>query len=106
VRLLVGHQNHFALNRDHHERLGPDRKGPDLKKAFGGVYIVNESFDEKTAEDVLAESEADAVAFGKLFIANPDLGRRLREDAPLNALDSATLYGGDARGYTDYPVMV
>ena len=53
-------------------------KGPDLKKAFGGVYIVNESFDEKTAEEVLAKGEADAVAFGKLFIANPDLPAALR----------------------------
>ena len=48
---------------------------------------------------------ADLVAFGKLFIANPDLGRRLREDAPLNALDTKTLYGGGAAGYTDYPAL-
>ena len=60
----------FICAREH---LGPDWKGPDLKKAFGGVYIVNESFDEKTAEQMLAKGEADAAAFGKLFIANPDL---------------------------------
>ena len=45
------------------------------------------------------------MAFGKAFIANPDLGRRLREDAPLNALDTSTLYGGGAEGYTSYPAL-
>ena len=53
----------------------------------------------------LASGEADLVAFGKAFIANPDLGRRLREDAALNPLDASTLYGGGAKGYTDYPVL-
>jgi N-ethylmaleimide reductase len=45
------------------------------------------------------------VAFGRPFIANPDLGLRLRQDAPLNALDVAHLYGGGAQGYTDYPTL-
>jgi N-ethylmaleimide reductase len=48
---------------------------------------------------------ADAVAFGRLFIANPDLPERFRLDAPLNALEEATLYGGAKNGYTDYPAM-
>jgi N-ethylmaleimide reductase len=48
---------------------------------------------------------ADLVAFGRAFIANPDLGLRLRLDAPLNALDPATLFGGGAAGYTDYPAL-
>lgn len=48
---------------------------------------------------------ADLVAFGKPFIANPDLGLRLRRGAPLNAPDNSTFCGGDARGYTDYPAL-
>ena len=51
------------------------------------------------------KNTADLIAFGKAFIANPDLVERLRHNAPLNALDSATLYGGDAHGYTDYPSL-
>jgi N-ethylmaleimide reductase len=57
------------------------------------------------ALDAVASGRADAVAFGKAFIANPDLGRRLREGAVLNALDTARLYGGGAAGYTDYPAL-
>ncbi|MEJ0066584.1 MAG: hypothetical protein WDM85_15210 [Caulobacteraceae bacterium] len=48
---------------------------------------------------------ADAVAFGRMFIANPDLPERIRTDAPLNAFDRSTSYAGDARGYTDYPTL-
>jgi N-ethylmaleimide reductase len=54
------------------------------------------------ALEAVASGAADLVAFGKAFIANPDFGRRLREDAPLNSLDLATLFGGGAAGYTDY----
>ncbi len=60
------------------ESLGPNRIGPQLKKVFGGVYIANEGFTAETAQQVLDAGEADAVAFGKLFIANPDLPRRIR----------------------------
>jgi 2,4-dienoyl-CoA reductase-like NADH-dependent reductase (Old Yellow Enzyme family) len=92
----------FICAREH---LGPDRLGPDLKKAFGGIYIVNESFDEKTAEELLAKGEADAVAFGKLFIANPDLPRRFAEGAKLNDWDSSTFYAEGPKGYTDYEFL-
>jgi 2,4-dienoyl-CoA reductase-like NADH-dependent reductase (Old Yellow Enzyme family) len=85
------------------ERLGPDRIGPQLKTAFGGVYIVNEGFTLETAEQVLAAGEADAAAFGKLFIANPDLPRRFALRAPLNEWHADTFYSGGARGYVDYP---
>jgi N-ethylmaleimide reductase len=54
----------------------------------------------------VANGTADLVAFGKLFIANPDLGRRLREAAPLNVPDRDTFYGGTAAGYTDYPELL
>jgi len=87
------------------EGLEPPRLGPDLKRAFGGVYIANQGFTGETAQRLLDAGEADAVAWGKLFIANPDLPRRLLTGAPLNPPDSTTFYGGDARGYTDYPPL-
>ena len=87
------------------ESLDAPRLGPDLKRAFGGAYIVNQGYTAQIAEAALAAGEADAVAWGKLFIANPDLPRRLQLGAPLNPPNQATFYGGDARGYTDYPVL-
>jgi len=69
------------------------------------AWMVNNAYDRQMALDVVANGGADLVAFGKAFIANPDLGRRLRENAELNPLDKATLYGGDAHGYTDYPAL-
>jgi 2,4-dienoyl-CoA reductase-like NADH-dependent reductase (Old Yellow Enzyme family) len=83
----------------------PETIGPQLKKAFGGVYIANEGFDQKGAETALAEGWADAVAFGKLFIANPDLPRRFAEGAKLNAWNVATFYSGGSQGYVDYPAL-
>lgn len=76
-----------------------------LRRRFPGAWIVNNGYSRAMALDAVASGAADAVAFGKAFIANPDLGRRLREDAPLNALDAARLYGGGAAGYTDYPTL-
>ncbi len=87
------------------ESLGEPRLGPQLKQAFGGVYIANESFTADSAEQVLAAGEADAVAFGKLFIANPDLPRRLREGAGFNAPDADSFYAGGPSGYIDYPAL-
>jgi N-ethylmaleimide reductase len=76
-----------------------------LRKEFHGPLIVANGFNYATATQALAEDMADAVAFGRLFIANPDLPERFRLDAPLNALEEATLYGGAKKGYTDYPAM-
>jgi 2,4-dienoyl-CoA reductase-like NADH-dependent reductase (Old Yellow Enzyme family) len=87
------------------ESLGDNRLGPQLKKAFGGVYVANENFTKETGEQVLAAGEADAVAFGKQFIANPDLPLRFKSNAPLNPPDSATFYADGAKGYTDYPFL-
>ena len=87
------------------ERLADDSIGPALKRAFGGVFIANDKFTQETAEDLLANGEADAVAFGKLFISNPDLPERFRVDARLNAPDRKTFYGGTESGYIDYPVL-
>ncbi|MBP8150902.1 MAG: alkene reductase, partial [Xylophilus sp.] len=69
-----------------------------------GAWMVNNGYDLPLAETAVAEGD-DLVAFGRPFIANPDLVRRLREKAPLNTLDKATLYGGGAKGYTDYPAL-
>jgi len=87
------------------EALGDDRLGPYLKEQFGGAYIANEKIDQATAEALLAKGEADAVAFGLWFIANPDLPARLRSAAPLNPLNPATIYAVGAEGYTDYPAL-
>jgi N-ethylmaleimide reductase len=76
-----------------------------LRRRFAGAWMVNNGYTRAMALDAVASGAADLVAFGKAFIANPDLGRRLREDAPLNKLDTARLYGGGAAGYTDYPAL-
>jgi 2,4-dienoyl-CoA reductase-like NADH-dependent reductase (Old Yellow Enzyme family) len=86
-------------------RLGPHRLGPELKRKFGGIYIANEGFSFETANQAIAAGEADAVAFGKLFIANPDLPKRFALGAPLNTPDPSTFYASGARGYTDYPAL-
>ncbi len=70
------------------------------------AWMVNNGYDGAMAEAMVAAGGADLVAFGKAFIANPDLVRRLREEAPLNTLDMTTLYGGGEKGYTDYPALV
>jgi 2,4-dienoyl-CoA reductase-like NADH-dependent reductase (Old Yellow Enzyme family) len=87
------------------EGLGPDRLGPELKRLFGGAFIANEGFTRETAEQVLQTGEADAVAFGKSYIANPDLVERFRSNAPLNTPDPSTFYAQGAHGYTDYPTL-
>ena len=92
----------FICAREHQAE---DWIGPQLKKAFGGVYIANEGFTKESAEAALAEGVCDAVAWGKAFIANPDLVTRLKQNAPLNELDTSTMYGQGPKGYTDYPVL-
>ncbi|BAT61904.1 N-ethylmaleimide reductase [Variibacter gotjawalensis] len=74
-----------------------------VRKRFGGTYIANNGYEETLATAALDEDRADLIAFGKPFIANPDLVERFRDGAPLAQPDKATFYGGDARGYTDYP---
>lgn len=76
-----------------------------LRKRFSGTYIANNGYDLALAEKVLAANEADLIAFGKLFISNPDLVERLKRGADLNTPDKATFYGGGAKGYTDYPAL-
>ena len=87
------------------ESLGPNRLGPELKKQFGGLYVANEGFTRETAEQTLRAGEADAIAFGKAFIANPDLPARFAGNTSLNTPDSSTFYGDGSKGYTDYPIL-
>jgi hypothetical protein len=87
------------------ESLGEKRIGPQLKAAFGGSYIANESFIQATAGQVLAAGKAGAVAFGVPFLANPDLLERFRQNAPLNEPDSSTFYTSGPKGCTDYPAL-
>lgn len=68
-----------------------------------GAWLVNNGYDKDLAKIVVAEGYADLVAFGKMFIANPDLVDRLKNNIELNAPDNATFYGGGAKGYVDYP---
>ena len=74
-----------------------------LRELFKGVYMANNGYDRDLATSAVGTGEADLVAFGRPFIANPDLVERLSQNAGLNELDRDTLYGGGARGYTDYP---
>jgi 2,4-dienoyl-CoA reductase-like NADH-dependent reductase (Old Yellow Enzyme family) len=92
----------FLCAREH---AGEPRLGPQLKQQFGGVYIANERFTREAADQVIASGEADAVAFGTLFIANPDLPHRLAQKAPLNEPDPNTFYAHGPEGYIDYPTL-
>jgi 2,4-dienoyl-CoA reductase-like NADH-dependent reductase (Old Yellow Enzyme family) len=87
------------------EAVGDDRLGPELKKIFGGVYIANEKMTKEAAEQLLTKGEADAVAWGQWFIANPDLPERLKRNAPLNPARPDKFYAPGAEGYTDYPAL-
>ncbi|MFO1107258.1 MAG: alkene reductase [Amaricoccus sp.] len=75
------------------------------KRLFGGAVILNNGYTAESARAALAAGRADLVSFGRPFIANPDLPARFRAGAPLNTIDNATVYGGGARGYTDYPAL-
>jgi 2,4-dienoyl-CoA reductase-like NADH-dependent reductase (Old Yellow Enzyme family) len=90
------------------ETRGPGALLPMLKREFGGVVIANDGYDFEAASAALARGEADAVSFGRSYIANPDLVERLRRRAALNEVDSETIYDlveAGARGYTDYPTL-
>ncbi|MDE1161299.1 MAG: alkene reductase [Acidobacteriaceae bacterium] len=87
------------------EYQGPDWLTPELKQKFGGVFIANEQFTLESAEAAIARGDADAVAWGKMWISNPDLVERFAKKAPLNALVMETLYSHTESGYTDYPAL-
>lgn len=87
------------------EYAAEDSLVPQLKAAFGGVFIANEKFDKVQSNQWLEQGNADAIAFGVPFIANPDLVKRLATDAALNTPDATTFYGAGPVGYTDYPTL-
>jgi 2,4-dienoyl-CoA reductase-like NADH-dependent reductase (Old Yellow Enzyme family) len=84
---------------------GYDADRASRASCSGAPLILNGGYDRDRAEADLAAGRAEAISFGSTFIANPDLPERLRLRASLNAPDRATFYGGDARGYTDYPTL-
>jgi 2,4-dienoyl-CoA reductase-like NADH-dependent reductase (Old Yellow Enzyme family) len=92
----------FLCARESHDRAA---LGPALKQAFGGVFIANEGFTAQSAREAITAGRADAVAFGKAAIANPDLVARIRRDAPWNLPDPDTFYGDGPAGYLDYPLL-
>ncbi len=104
VALALGERKiAFLCAREHAAR---DALGPELKKQFGGAYVVNEGYTPQSAEEAIERGEADAVAFGKAFIANPDLVERIRRGAaPLNEAAPPTFYAQGPNGYTDYPTL-
>lgn len=92
----------FIFSREYE---AADSIGPQLRQKFNGVWIANENLTPESAKRILREGEADAVSFGKAYIANPDLLQRLEQGLPLNELQPTTLYAKGAEGYTDYPAL-
>ena len=92
-----------------HSSMGAPPVPADLKlklrAAFDGLFILSGGFDHASAEQALLDKHGDLVAFGRPFLANPDLVARMRKGAPLNAPDEATFYVPGAKGYTDYPTL-
>lgn len=103
----------FGLAYLHVTEMGRDRPGAagpafdlgELRRLWRGIYVTNGGYDRARAHAAIAAGAADAVAFGVPFLANPDLVTRFYLEAPLNPADPATFYGGDHRGYTDYPLL-
>jgi N-ethylmaleimide reductase len=92
-----------------HSAMGAPAVPAELKakvrKAFGGLLILAGGFDGASAEAALVEKRADLIAFGRPYLANPDLAERLRRGAALNPPDMATFYTPGPKGYTDYPML-
>jgi N-ethylmaleimide reductase len=76
-----------------------------LRQAFAGPFIAAGGFNHGSGEQVLAAAQADLVAYGRPFLANPDLVARMKADAPMNEIDMDTFYTPGAKGYTDYPAL-
>ncbi|QBM75830.1 alkene reductase [Sphingomonas sp. AAP5] len=76
-----------------------------LRRRFANTYMANNGYTLELATTAVESNTADLIAFGQPYIANPDLVERFKQHAPLNTIDQATLYGGGAKGYTDYPTL-
>lgn len=90
---------HFGENTDSHFEFNT------LREHFNAAYIANGGYTAASAEVSLANNHSDFISFWIPFIANPDLPARFKQGAPLNEADQATFYGGDEKGYTDYPTF-
>lgn len=105
-RLKLGYLHIFeALAGSTAPPAGSVRLTPVLRELFMGTYIVNGGYDAGSGNTVVERGEADLVAFGVPFLANPDLPERFRRNAPLNIPDYTTFYAGEEKGYTDYPQL-
>ncbi|OUR64610.1 alkene reductase [Methylophaga sp. 42_25_T18] len=109
---LVEKLNQFNLSYLHVvEELGLSEESSDsfdfniLRKMFNGAYMANGGYTGETAEQSLSNGQSDFIAFGVPFISNPDLPERIKQGADLNVADPNTFYGGDAKGYLDYPTL-
>jgi N-ethylmaleimide reductase len=78
---------------------------PGARQRFSGIFVLNVGYDRESAEQALQNGLADAVTFGTLFISNPDLPERFRQDAPLATADADSYYSGGEEGYIDYPPL-
>jgi N-ethylmaleimide reductase len=112
--VTVERLNDFGLGYLHVVERAQDSKGSGeedlalsahLRTLWKGLYVVNGGYDGLRGEEALRTGHADAVAFGRAFLANPDLPKRLQLGAALNEPDPTTFYGGDAAGYTSYPAL-
>jgi N-ethylmaleimide reductase len=112
--VTVAQLNDYGLGYLHVVEQAQDNKGSveealalsdHLRTLWTGLYVVNGGYDGPKGEEAIRTGHADAIAYGRAFLANPDLPRRLQLGAALNELDSATLYGGGAAGYTSYPAL-
>jgi N-ethylmaleimide reductase len=86
-------------------RCGTILAAPVLRQRFKGALILNGGYDQLSAEAAIARGDADLIAFGVPFLANPDVPLRYAKRTPLNAPDQATFYAGEAKGYIDYPAL-
>jgi N-ethylmaleimide reductase len=76
-----------------------------LRAAFDGLFILSGGFDHERAEQALLDKRGDLIAFGRPFLANPDLVAQMHQDAELNVPDEVTFYVPGAKGYSDYPTL-
>lgn len=112
--VVVAKLNDYGLGYLHVVETAQNSKGSSeqdlamsahLRKLWKSLYVVNGGYDGLRGEEALRTAHADAVAYGRAFLANPDLPRRLQLGAALNEPDPTTFYGGDAAGYTSYPAL-
>jgi N-ethylmaleimide reductase len=112
--VAVARLNHYGLGYLHVVEPAQNSKGSSeedltlsahLRTLWKGLYVVNGGYERLTGEEALRSGRADAVSYGRAFLANPDLPRRFQLGASLNEPDPTTFYGGDAAGYTSYPTL-